>query len=50
MTPQGAPGESLTGSTEKRGMETAVEEVELTSMSLTQADWQFGGITVLNFQ
>lgn len=48
MAHGGIPEESLSGSTEKRDMKTVVERMELTSMSVTQVDWQFNGITYLN--
>lgn len=38
MTPLGVPEESSTTSTEKRAMKTIVEKMELTNMSVTQAD------------
>lgn len=48
MAHVGIPEESLRGSTEERDMKTVAERMELTSMSVTQADWQFNGITALN--
>lgn len=47
MEPLGVE-ESLTGSAEKRDIKTVVEKMELTSMSITQANWQVNGITALS--
>ena len=48
MVHVGIPEESLRGSSEERVMKTVTERMELTSMSVTQADWQFNGITAPN--
>lgn len=48
MAHLGIPEESLGGCTVKTDMKTVLEKMELTSMSVTQADWQFNGITALN--
>lgn len=48
MAPLGAAEESLSGSTEKRDRKTVIEKMELRSISVTPADWQFNEILALN--
>lgn len=48
MVHVGIPEESLRGSTEEKVMKTVAERMELTSMSATQAGWQFNGSTAPN--
>ena len=45
MASLGVAEEPVSGCTEKKDLKTAVEKMELTRISATQADWQFTGIS-----